>query len=278
MTTRRARRTKRRSLLLRRSRNRLVGLAPRRRGSALGTHQEATEPWPRRVDASDCLRDARARHQPKPVLRNRALHRHSRGAGARVSRSLRILVWESGGGDVSPSQCGIVAAGPVIDYAAAKRDFPYGRTPLAAPLVPAPPRGAVPFLRPCASPPGRLSRIGLSRPRTDRRLVQRSHTFRPACSLNRPRRSVPSETSTDSLPPPPLRLLPAGATHRRVGVAPTECAAHSILNIRASLEVPKSSVCQRVRKRWRGGRLFLVLVVGQSLAGLRDKGSAQAAG
>ena len=78
--------------------------------------------------------------------------------------------------------------------------------------------------------PGRLSRIGLSRP------AQRSLTFRPACSLNRPRRSVPSEASTDLLPPPPLRLLPAGATRRRVGIAPTEnrrlCTAHSFLTPR----------------------------------------------
>jgi hypothetical protein len=79
--------------------------------------------------------------------------------------------------------------------------------------------------------PGRLSRIGLSRP------AQRSLTFRPACSLDRPRRSVPSEASTDSLPPPPLRLLPAGATRRRVGITPTEnrrlFTAHSFFTLRA---------------------------------------------
>jgi hypothetical protein len=40
--------------------------------------------------------------------------------------------------------------------------------------------------------------------------------------MNRPRRSVTSKASTDLLPPPPLRLLPAGATRRRVGFAPTE--------------------------------------------------------
>ena len=82
-------------------------------------------------------------------------------------------------------------------------------------------------------PAGRLSQIGLSRP------AQRSLTFRPTCSLNRPRRSVTSEASTDSLPPPPLRLLPAGATRRRVGIAPTEnrrlCTAHSILTSLAAL-------------------------------------------
>ena len=38
--------------------------------------------------------------------------------------------------------------------------------------------------------PGRLPRFGLSRP------AQRSLTFRPACSLNRPRRSVSSEAPT----------------------------------------------------------------------------------
>ncbi len=81
--------------------------------------------------------------------------------------------------------------------------------------------------------PGRLPRFGLSRP------AQRSLTFRPACSLNRPRRSVSSEASTDLLPPPPLRLLPAGTTRRRVGIAPTGnrrlCTAHSILTLRAGI-------------------------------------------
>ena len=62
---------------------------------------------------------------------------------------------------------------------------------------------------------GRLPQLGLSRP------AQRSLAFRPACSLNRPRRPVTLKASTDSLPPPPLQLLPAGATRRRVGIAPT---------------------------------------------------------
>jgi hypothetical protein len=55
----------------------------------------------------------------------------------------------------------------------------------------------------------------LSRP------ARRSLTFRPACSLKHPRRFVSSEASTDSLPPPSPRLLPAGATRRRVGLSPT---------------------------------------------------------
>jgi hypothetical protein len=37
-----------------------------------------------------------------------------------------------------------------------------------------------------------------------------------------PRRSFPSKTSTVSLPPPPLRLLPAGATSCRAGLTPAE--------------------------------------------------------
>jgi hypothetical protein len=68
----------------------------------------------------------------------------------------------------------------------------------------------------CDPDPDGLSRIGLSRP------ARRSLTFRPACSLNRTRYSVPSEASTDWLPPPPLRLLPAGANRRQVEIPPTE--------------------------------------------------------
>jgi len=76
----------------------------------------------------------------------------------------------------------------------------------------------------------RLPHLSLSRP------ARRSLTFRPACSLGHPRRPVPSEASTDSSPPPPLRLLPAGATRRRVGLAPTGsrrlCTAHSFRGAR----------------------------------------------
>jgi hypothetical protein len=54
------------------------------------------------------------------------------------------------------------------------------------------------------------------------RLAQRSLTLRPACSQSRPRRPFPSKASAVSLPPLPLRLLPAGATSCRVGIAPTE--------------------------------------------------------
>src|SRR5882724_11246492 len=46
--------------------------------------------------------------------------------------------------------------------------------------------------------------------------------LRPACSRSRPRRPFPSKASTVLLPPLPLRLLPAGATSCRVGIAPTE--------------------------------------------------------
>ena len=87
--------------------------------------------------------------------------------------------------------------------------------------------------------PGQLPRFGLSRP------AQRSLTFRPACSLNRPRRSVTSKASTDSLPPPPLRLLPAGATRCRVGFAPTGnrrlCTAHNTLTLRARRELAQKT-------------------------------------
>ena len=62
---------------------------------------------------------------------------------------------------------------------------------------------------------GRLPRVDLLRP------AQRSLTFRPAYSLNRPRRSVTPKASTDSLSPRPLRLLSTGATRRRVGIAST---------------------------------------------------------
>ena len=53
------------------------------------------------------------------------------------------------------------------------------------------------------------------------RPAQRSLTFRPAWSPSRPRRPSAPEASVASLPPPPLRLLPAGATSCRVGFAPT---------------------------------------------------------
>jgi hypothetical protein len=54
------------------------------------------------------------------------------------------------------------------------------------------------------------------------RSARRSLTLRPACSRDRHLRSFPSKAPTASLPPPPLRLLPAGATSCRVGFAPTE--------------------------------------------------------
>jgi YD repeat-containing protein len=62
------------------------------------------------------------------------------------------------------------------------------------------------------------------------RPAQRSLTFRPACSPSRPRRPSAPKASVVSSPPLPLRLLPAGATSCRVGLAPTEdrrlCTAH----------------------------------------------------
>ena len=71
---------------------------------------------------------------------------------------------------------------------------------------------------------GSAPTLPLSRP------ARRSRMLRPACSQNRPRRSFPSKASAVSLPPLPLRLLPAGATPYRVGIAPTEdrrlCTAH----------------------------------------------------
>jgi hypothetical protein len=54
--------------------------------------------------------------------------------------------------------------------------------------------------------PGRLPHLGLSRP------AQRSLALRPACSLSRQKRPVASKAPTISLPPSPLRLLPAGTT------------------------------------------------------------------
>ncbi len=54
------------------------------------------------------------------------------------------------------------------------------------------------------------------------RPARRSLTFRPACSPSRPRRPSTPKASVVSSPPLPLRLLPAGATSCRVGLAPTE--------------------------------------------------------
>src|ERR1035438_5953291 len=54
--------------------------------------------------------------------------------------------------------------------------------------------------------PGRLPHLGLSRP------ARRSRTLRPAYSLSRQKRPVASKAPTISLPPSPLRLLPAGTT------------------------------------------------------------------
>ena len=47
-------------------------------------------------------------------------------------------------------------------------------------------------------------------------------TLRPACSPGHLKRPSAPKTPTASLPPPPLRLLPAGATLCRVGIVPTE--------------------------------------------------------
>src|SRR6202521_5446841 len=62
------------------------------------------------------------------------------------------------------------------------------------------------------------------------RPARRSLSFRPACSPSRPRRPFTPEAPMASFPPPPLRLLPAGATSCRVGFAPTGkrplCTAH----------------------------------------------------
>jgi len=63
---------------------------------------------------------------------------------------------------------------------------------------------------------GSASTLCFSRP------AQRSLTLRPACSRNRLKRSFPSKAPTVSSPPPPLRLLPVGATSYRVGLEPTE--------------------------------------------------------
>lgn len=54
-----------------------------------------------------------------------------------------------------------------------------------------------------------------------RGLLNVHYALRPAWLAESPRRSFPSKAPTVSLPPPPLRLLPAGATSCRVGVAPT---------------------------------------------------------
>jgi len=54
------------------------------------------------------------------------------------------------------------------------------------------------------------------------RPAQRSLIFRPACSPSRPRRPSTPKASTGSLPPLPLRLLPAGATSCRAGISPAE--------------------------------------------------------
>jgi hypothetical protein len=82
---------------------------------------------------------------------------------------------------------------------------------------------------PCPAPPlptGAAARRWLSR-RHDRA----THRAVRANSPERPFNS--SEASTDSLPPPPLRLLPAGTTRRRVGLSPTGnrqlCTAHGCI-------------------------------------------------
>jgi len=54
------------------------------------------------------------------------------------------------------------------------------------------------------------------------RPARRSLALRPACSRSCPRQPFPSKASAVSLPPLPLRLLPATATRCRVGIAPTE--------------------------------------------------------
>jgi len=53
---------------------------------------------------------------------------------------------------------------------------------------------------------GSAPTLNVSRP------ARRSLTLRPACSRSRPRRPFPSKASAVSLPPLPLRLLPAGTT------------------------------------------------------------------
>ncbi len=63
---------------------------------------------------------------------------------------------------------------------------------------------------------GSASTLCFSRP------ARRSLTLWPACSRNRLKRSFPSKASTVSSPPPPLRLLPAGATSYRAGFEPAE--------------------------------------------------------
>ena len=63
---------------------------------------------------------------------------------------------------------------------------------------------------------GSASKLCFSRP------ARRSLALRPACTRDRLKRSFPSKASTVSSPPPPLRLLPAGATSCRVGLEPTE--------------------------------------------------------
>ena len=88
--------------------------------------------------------------------------------------------------------------------------------------------------------------------------------FRPACSLNRPRRSVTPKASTDSLPPPPLRLLPAGATRRRAGLTPAGdrrlCTAHTIFApriVQLSRSPPRIPPRYTVNKRSRRNSLGL---------------------
>jgi len=65
------------------------------------------------------------------------------------------------------------------------------------------------FLLRCQPSPlkaGSAPALTISRP------AQRSRTLRPACSQGRPRRPLAPKASAVSLPPLPLRLLPAGAT------------------------------------------------------------------
>ena len=80
------------------------------------------------------------------------------------------------------------------------------------------------------------------------RPARRSLSFRPACSPSRPRRPSSPEAPMASFPPPPLRLLPAGATSCRVGFAPTGrrrlCTAH---------RHSRSYVEEAQRRQGRGG-------------------------
>ncbi len=92
---------------------------------------------------------------------------------------------------------------------ACPRQYPGGIP--GSPVAHSPRDGSLPRYRGGSAPA-----LNFSRP------ARRSLVLRPTCSLSRFYDPFPSEAPADSLPPLPLRLLPAGATPCRAGFSPAE--------------------------------------------------------